>query len=361
MSKTWTRLIAFLLIAAVVIFLIIRNTGSGKEDKLPQGGGPAQNHGTAIEAMVLQPIDLTETIYSSGSILADEAVDVVSEVPGIIKEIRFQEGHPVQEGAVLIQIDNADLYVQLGKVREQIALARIKEKRQKLLLAKGAISKDSYDQSASELETLKSDSALLSINIKKTTVRAPFTGIIGLREVSRGSYITSNTVIASLVRDNPVKIEFTIPELYVNRVKTGDSIKFKTGASSHQYRGVVYAREPRIDPSTRTLRLRARAANPKHDIAVGAFADITLDLETYKNTLMVPNEAIVPEQGIRKIYRITNGNAEAVQVTTGIRQEKQTQILSGLEAGDTVVTRGVLQVRPGTALDITNLSKSDSL
>lgn len=354
---------SYVIFGVLATFVLIMLIGcGGSEDKDGNQGAPAQQAPpTVVEAVVLQPRDLTEEIYASGTILPDESVEVRPEVAGIIEVIRFEEGQQVQKGQVLLQIDNEDLNAQLNKVQEQISLARVKENRQELLLKKGAISKDTYDQTATELEMLKADSAILAISIRKTTVRAPFSGTIGLREISEGSYITPNTIIASLVRDNPVKVEFSIPELYANRVNEGDTIFFTTGANVGDYVGVVYAREPRIDASTRTLRLRARAANPNREISVGAFADITLQLSTFEDALMVPNEAIVPELGLQKVFRVSNGKAETTEVTTGLRQDKLTQILSGLEPGDTVISRGVIKIRQGSNLNISKVTNTDSL
>jgi membrane fusion protein (multidrug efflux system) len=202
---------------------------------------------------------------------------------------------------------------------------------------------------------VRADVELIKTQIDKTEIKAPFDGVIGLKNVSEGSFVNTSTVIATLQNINPVKIEFSIPEKYSGMVKSGDSIQFEVVGTNEKHTARVYAIEPKIDPLTRTLRMRALYSNPKRNILPGSFANVELVLRKIENALMVPTNSIVPELKGQKVFLYKNGSASPQSVETGTRTDTTVQITSGLNENDTLITSGILQVRPGMPVIITEL------
>ncbi len=223
------------------------------------------------------------------------------------------------------------------------------------MLEKQAISQESYDQTLNELKTLNAEIALVNARIEKTEIRAPFDGIIGLRYVSIGDYISPSTRITSLQNIDPIKIDFSIPEKYTPVVSAGDQIQFTAESLSESYEGEVYAIEPNIDSETRTLQLRAIAPNTDAAILPGAYVRVELILEEIPDALMIPTEALIPEIQGQKVYKVHRGQATPQPVETGIRTADKIQVLSGLQPRDTVITAGLLQLRPGASVQITEI------
>lgn len=299
-----------------------------------------------------------DQIYSSGSILADESVQLSAETSGIVTHIHFREGSSVERGDLLLKINDSELQAQLQRNQFRLSLAEQREERQKRLLERGGISQDQYDAILNEVNVLRSELNLIEAQIAKTEIRAPFSGSIGLKYVSEGSYISPNSQIASLQRLNPVKIDFAVPERYISRVQTGDIVQFNVQGVDSTFVGEVYAIEPQINRETRSLQIRAISDNPDHLLFPGAFANITLILNTLDNALMVPTISLIPELNSQKLFVMSNGKVEEVRVQTGIRTSEKVQVVDGIAPGDTVLTTGLLQVRAGNEVNITELRSS---
>jgi len=325
-------------------------------------GGPGGGEGSLqVEAVVMEPETIEDRIFSSGSIQANEVVELSSESSGIITGIYFEEGREVDQGDLLIKINDSELQAQKQRANFRLNLAEQREERQRRLLERGGISQDDYDATLNEVNVLRSELNLIDAQIEKTEIKAPFSGRIGLKYVSEGSYITPNDRIASLQEIDPVKIDFSVPERYIARVNIGDIISFNVQGIDSTFTGEVYAIEPRIDTQTRTLQIRALSQNDDQLLFPGAFANIVLILEEIDDALMVPTIAVIPELNSQKVFVVRNGVIEQARVETGIRTSDKVEIISGVARGDTVLTTGLLQVNPGTEVDITKLSKSSEL
>jgi membrane fusion protein (multidrug efflux system) len=242
-------------------------------------------------------------------------------------------------------MNDRPLQAQLLKLDAQIKLAEEKEFRQRSLLDKDAISRESYDQVATELQELQADIQLVEARIAETELKAPFNGIIGMRLLSEGSYATPSTKIVRLVKISPLKIEFSIPERYAGELKPGYPIEFHIEGDTQVFKAAVYAVDPKVDVNTRTILVRALYANSKEELKPGRFASISLRLAQINNTIAIPTEAIIPEMDGEKVFLFKGGKALSVKVTTGLRTEALIQIRDGLEFGDTLLTSGVLQLR----------------
>jgi membrane fusion protein, multidrug efflux system len=339
-------------IIIAVIFLLAwpkLDLFSSKETR-PQAG-QTQQAKLPVEAVVIKPGRLENKLVVTGSILANESLELKSEVSGKITGIYFREGKHVRKGEVLVQINDEEIRAQLEKQKHNIKLNEDNEFRQRKLLEKDAISQEEYDNALNRLNTTISDVKVLESQLDKSRIVAPFDGTIGLRYVSSGAYISPATTIATLYSVNPAKLEFSVPARYSTQVSPGKKVFFKVENDERVWQGEVYAVEPQIDPNTRTLKIRALADNKQGVLLPGQFVRVDLILETIDNALLIPTQAIIQEMEGPKVFVSRNGKAVPVSVTTGIRTEIELEILNGLQAGDTLIVTGLLQIRPGALLD----------
>lgn len=308
-----------------------------------------------VRAIKLDEQSFSNRIFTTGSIVAIDEVQLRSESSGRITQILVGEGKSVEKGELLVKINDAELQAQLLRTELQLELAELREERQKNLLENRAISQEDYDVALNQVNTIKAEIELIKAQIEKTEIRAPFNGVIGLHNVSVGSYVTPTTIIATFQDLSRIEIDFSIPERYVGFVRVGDEIEFTRQGSSSNYRGKVVAIEPRIERTTRTLLLRAQAPNPGQAIIPGAFAEIQFQLREIPDAIMVPSEAVIPELGGNSIFVLRDGVASRKSIQTGTRTETLVQVTDGLVAGDTILTTGILQLREGMPVRVTEL------
>jgi membrane fusion protein (multidrug efflux system) len=247
------------------------------------------------------------------------------------------------------------LQAQLKKLQVQMKLSTEQEQRAKKLLDISGVSQEEYDISLNQLNALKADEEFTRAQIAKTELRAPFNGSIGLKNVSEGSYVSPNQTIAWIQQVDPVKIDFSIPEKYSAMVGQNAKIKFTTANSGETFTGTVYAIQPRIDVGTRTLQVRALSPNKEGKIIPGSFVKVQLTLKEYENAIMVPTQAIVPVLKGKTVFVVKGGKAQSQKVETGIRTDSTIQIIEGINAGDTVITTGLMQIRPNTPVKVTGV------
>lgn len=348
------------ILAGVIVFIVIAALAYPKVKPLfsADSGNSSPQSGQSslkVDAVEVQPDRVQDKIFTTGSILANEEVELRSEVSGKITDIYLEEGKTVEKNQLLIKINDSELKAQLQRAQYRLDLATEREKRQKQLLEKGGISQEDYDATLNEVNVLNSEVQLIKAQIDKTEIRAPFEGRVGLKYVSDGSYISPTTRIASLQNINPVKLDFSVPERYVNRVRNGDKISFTVQGTDKVFDGEIYAIEPKIDAQTRTLQIRALSDNNEGLLVPGAFADLELILNTIDDALMIPTISLVPELQGQKVYLFKNGSVVEQQVQTGIRTAERVQIVEGIQQGDTVLTTGLLQVRQGMPVQINEL------
>ncbi|HEY4799974.1 MAG TPA: efflux RND transporter periplasmic adaptor subunit [Bacteroidia bacterium] len=354
MKKYTGVFIAIVVIAVLAIIKIKFLT----VDAPPAMQKPGKNQTSTVTAYVVKPVVLDNKIFSTGTVLSNEETVLVPEVAGKIIAINFKEGSRVSKGDMLVKINDADLQAQLKKFGVQEKLAAQNEAREKKLLDINGISQAEYDAALTQLNTVKADIELTQAQIAKTEIHAPFNGTIGLKYVSEGSFVTPTTAttaaikIATLQQIDPVKIDFSVPEKYSSAVQLGDSVLFTVQGSDEKFKGEIYAIEPKIDLSTRTIQLRAICQNRNGKIFPGSFAKIDLILKKTSNTVLIPTEALIPELKGQKVFLCKNGRARSQKVETGIRLPEKIQITNGLQAGDTVITTGIMQLRDSSLVKI---------
>ncbi len=348
---------SYIITAAVIVVLILLILPKINSSDNASGGNAAigEQSTIAVDAYIAKPGKLQNFVNTSGTILANEEVELRSEVPGKITELLFKEGSKVKKGDLLVKINDSELQAELLKSQYVLKLSEEKEYRQRQLLAKEAISQEEYDNAKNEMNVNKAQVVLLKAQIAKTEITAPFDGRIGLRNVSVGSYISASTDIASLQNLDPIKIDFSIPEKYSSSVNVGDGIEFQIAGTNKSYYGKVYALEPRINNVTRTLQIRAYCSNSDGKLLPGAFADVKLVLKNVDNALMVPTQSIVPILKGQKLYLYKSGKVMDRVVDTGIRTDTTVQITSGISPYDTVITSGILQVQPGMPVTLSRV------
>lgn len=335
-----------LLLAIPKIWGLLRKT-----DPSSPVGSP-RSQAIAVRYFVVHSKTIPENIATIGTILSNEEIEVRSEIVGKIQEILFTEGQRVSAGDLLVKINDEELQAQLLSARARKDLASMEEGRIRQLFEKNLASQRDFDAAVNSMKTADAAVQLTEAQIRKTSLRAPFPGRMSLRFVSVGSYVDATTLIATLHDDSKVKIDFTFPEKYAGKVKKGNVIGFTAGESRDKFSAAIYAITPKIDPATRTIRARALASNPRGALVPGGFATIEIPLRE-RPGVAVPAYTVIPDMKAHKVLLCHNGRAEEKTVEVGVRNEKEVEILSGLAEGDTVIATGLLQIRPGAPVLLT--------
>lgn len=290
-------------------------------------------------------------IYASGTIQANEELSLQSEVSGRLVQLNISEGQFIRKGDLIAKISDEDLVAQLKKNQFEAELAEQIEARQKKLLEINAISKEEYDLAVNKVNTLGADRELLEVQIEKTSIRAPFNGKIGFKNISVGAYINPNTQIASLLQTNPVKVDFSIPEKYSPMISKGQEIHFVADAFEQRFAGRVLAIDPKVDENLRTLKVRALTQNSNDHLKPGMFVRVEIPL-AQNESIMIPTQAVVPILKGKKVFVLKNGQAEERIIQTGLRTDKEIEVDEGLAVGDSLIISSLMSVKPGMPLSI---------
>lgn len=341
-----------LIIGALILLLFIGKQffwGESKDQNATsQGGAPGQKTPTSsvpVDIFITQINDADQLIYASGTAVPNEEVELRSETSGRIVQLNIQEGGVVQKGQMIAKIKDDDLRAQLKKIQLEQTLANQIEARQKKLLDINAISREEYDLAVNKVNTLKADEELLRVQLDRTTIRAPFTGRIGLKSISVGAYITPTNAIATLVQINPIKIDFSVPEKYLANVRVGQVVQFEVDGLKEGFSAKISAIDPQVDASLRTLRVRAVASNQNNKLLPGMFARIQLAVASNRS-IKIPTDAVVPILDGKQVYIMQNGKATPRPIVTGVRDQKYVEVLSGLEVGDSLIVSAIMSLRP---------------
>jgi membrane fusion protein (multidrug efflux system) len=339
-----------LLIIGIIAFIFYRIVQNKEENNSGQKmGGPTT---ATVTGIIATPEKFADNLSLSGTLEANEQVEIRSEIMGVVEAINFQEGSQVSKGQVLLRVNDLEMRAQLSKVGTAQQLASENERRAKLLLEKQAISQEEYDIASADFKSSRAESQLISAQLGKATIRAPFSGTIGLRYISMGTYVTPATPIATLVNTKQLKITFSIPEKYASRIKVDSELTFTVSGSKEEYKAKIYAIEPMVDLATRTLKMRAIAENPEGKLYPGTFANVILPLEIVDDALMVPTEALIPIQNGKMIFISKGGMARQIEVETGSRTDSSVRVISGLKPGDTILTSGVMSLKEGVPVKV---------
>ena len=292
-----------------------------------------------------------------GSIIANETTEIHSEISGRLVYLNISEGKTVGKGALLAKIYDGDLQAQLKKLNVQVAVAEQTVKRMGELLKIGGVSQQEYDLSVLQVNTIRADMDIVRTNISRTEIRAPFSGSLGLKNISSGAYITPATTITTIRQNSQLKLDFTLPEKFTSSIKTGQMVDFMVEGNPKRYTARVMATESGLEENTRSLNIRCIVTNNDGKLLPGVFAKVMSDFNEDPNGLMIPSQAILPQARGKKVILYRGGMTRFVDITTGIRDSALVQVVSGLNAGDTIITTGLMSLKPDIKVEITKINQ----
>jgi membrane fusion protein, multidrug efflux system len=347
------------LISPAIIFslVLLASCKEEKKEAAPAAGAANRNMPIRVDGFLVQAQTIRESIEAPGTLLPNEETNLQPEVSGRVVALNINEGNVVSKGTLLVKIFDGDLQAQLKKLYVQLATAQKTVERQTELLKINGISQQEVDLSQLQVNTINADIDIVKTNIAKTELRAPFSGRLGFKNISMGAYITPQTIVAALKQVDKLKIDFTVPEKYSSRIKVGMFINFTVEGTLQKQVARVMATEPAITENNRSLKVRAVVDVRDKSLTPGAFAKVRLQFDEVPNTIMIPTQAVLPQARNKKVVVYRNGIASFETVTTGIRDSSMVQIVTGLKAGDTIVTTGLLAIKPEAKLELSKVAQ----
>jgi len=351
--RSWILSGAVLLIGALAALRVTVLDGGAAAPARSAGGtaGRAGGGPTPVSILVAEAEPLTDRVTAIGTIRANEEVQIRSEVAGRVERVLFAEGARVGRGDLLLKVTDAELAAQLARARARLAIAEAEAERQQLLIQNHLTSEREQTVAFHEADVARAEVDLIQAQIAKTEIRAPFAGVIGLRAVSEGAYLTPATPIALLQDHTPVKIDFAVPERYAGRIAAGDRITFTVAGQAATFTGTIYARDAGVDPASRSLRVRATSPNANGTLIPGGFANVEVAFGE-RAGIMVPASAVIPELKGHRVFVLRSGQARAQAIAIGTRTDDRIEVASGLAPGDTVITSAMLQLRDGAPVEV---------
>ncbi|MBA3649693.1 MAG: efflux RND transporter periplasmic adaptor subunit [Chitinophagales bacterium] len=328
-------------VVAIIIGLVLIKVLFLKSTTTDPASGPKKSAVQAVDALVVRPQVMNNIALVSGSLEANESVNLQPQLNGMITGIYFKEGDIVHKGDLLVKLNNANLQATLEKQKATLEVAQNNLAREEQLYKLNAVNEDEYNATSLSVKSAQADINFTKAELDNSEIRAPFNGVIGVRYVSSGAFVSTTTVIATLYQLNPIKVQFDLPEKFAPQIKVGTRLTFTIQGSTKQYSGKVYVINPGINTDTRTLTVRALCDNDG-SLMPGSFANITLDLGTDPEAILIPTQALIPVLNGQQVYVARMDTAFSVPVQIGIRNDTAVQITSGLHPRDTVITSGIL-------------------
>jgi membrane fusion protein (multidrug efflux system) len=324
--------------------------GGGKDKDGKKNSGPA-----LVDVLIARPSSVSDSVEANGTVVANDFVELHPEVSGRLTALNVQEGQRVAKGTIIARVNDADLRAQLQKTNAVLRVANLSVSRLEKLLKVQGVNQADYDLAVSQVASGQADAAYTQALIAKTVVRAPFTGVLGLRQVSPGAYVTPTTIIATLQADNKLKVDFTLPEAYNALVQSGAKVTVNfAGNPPRRYTATVQALESQVNQTTRNLTVRALLPAGAL-VSPGSFARVQVPTGAAKRSVLLPTNAIMPGDKSDQVVLVKNGKAKMQDIKTGDRQNDQIAVVSGLATGDSVVTNGVLFTQPGKPVKVRNV------
>lgn len=344
------RIFILVLLAAAIVaggYVYLGDTGSNPSAARSQMQQPA----IPVEMLVVTSKTFIEQEGSVGSLVSDEAVIIRSEIAGRVEQIGFVEGQPISKGDLIITIDDSIYRAEFNQAQARLNLARANYDRAVSLEGRGAGTQRALDEASSKLQEDRATLELAKARLDRTEIHAPFSGVMGIRKVSPGDYLMAGQEIVNLEAIDPIKVAFALPEVMLSVVEAGQSVVVQVDAfPGEDFVGEVYAIDPRIEASGRSVTLRALVPNPDGRLRPGLFARVGIIFERRENAIMIPERALVPIQSRQTVFVVENGIVSLRDVTLGGRKGGDVEITSGLSAGDTIITGGQMKLREGSAV-----------
>jgi membrane fusion protein (multidrug efflux system) len=326
---------------------------TGPEHISPAAGGKPSAAPVTVEGAPVTTAPMERTIEAVGTMQSNESVIVRPEISGRVVEILFEEGQAVEKDAILIRLDDATYRAQLAEAEAAAVLSRANFTRAEDLFKKKAGSERALDEARATRDADEAAVALAQAALDKTVLKASFDGVLGLRQVSVGDYVTPGQDIVNLEDMSPLKVDFRVPEIFLTQIAAGQDIEINVDALPGQdIGGTVYAIDPRVDAAGRSLLIRATVANDDGVLRPGLFARVNLVVASNKKALQVAEQALIPQGDKKFVYRVTDGKAEMVEIKTGLRRKGMVEVTEGLKEGDTIIVAGHMKVQPGGAVSV---------
>lgn len=353
----WNVLMRIQTLFISTILVVILLASCGEKDGAPSAGGRRQQGPLSVDGFVVSERSISEKIEVPGSLLPFEETAIRAEVGGRVVRLNIQEGAPISKGTMLVKLFDQDLQAQLKKYEVQLQIREKTQERSSELLKINGISQQDYDLSELDVENLRADIQATKIAISKTEIIAPYDGRLGLRNISLGSYIAPADIITTLRQVDNLKLEFSVPEKYAKEIVKGYRVTFKVDGGEQYHEARVMATENSVDQNTRTLRVRAIVSEKHPELVPGVFAKVNLQLGKDDKALLVPSQAIIPAARNKQVILLRKDSAVYTVVETGIRDSAFVQVVKGLRVGDTVITTGLMAIRPNAKIRVTRVNK----
>ena len=319
------------------------------------GRGGRGNMPMSVEGYIINTSTVSESIEVPGSVLPFESTELHPEVSGRVVSLNINEGSFVRKGTQLAKLFDGDLQAQLKKLQVQLSISERTVQRLGELLKIQGVSQQEYDLSTLEANNIRADIDIIRTNIARTVIRAPFSGRIGLKNISVGAYVTPQSIIATIQQVDQLKLEFTVPEKYTSRIKVGQTVSFNVEGSSKNLLAKVMATEGSVVQENRSLQIRAVVLGKDPKLLPGVFAKVQLDFGKDENAILVPTQAVIPGARNKQVIVYKNGKANFTVITTGVRDSAMVQVTNGINIGDTIVTTGLLAVKPNAPIKISRI------
>lgn len=346
-----------ILFTGLMVFTGLLSCNSKEEQKAPPAA-PAP----VVDVIVAQQQTVSNTIEVNGTVVANEFAELRPEAAGRITYLNVPEGKFVKKGTVIARINDADLVANLNKSKATLKLAEDYVDRLKPLLSVQGINQADYDAAVNTVVSTRADIEYTEALIDKTVIRAPFDGVVGLRQVSIGSFVTNANVIATMQQVNNLKLDFTVPEEFGRYISTGSAVQVTLDAINDtvKHKATIIAIEPQANRLTRNLIIRAllqddTKANP------GAFVKVYLVQGVDKQSILVPSNCIIPSDINKQLILVKDGNARFTDVTTGVRLQGNVEITAGVNEGDSVIVTGVLFAKDKRPVKVRSVKTLSSL
>lgn len=355
MMKYAGRKITVTLILFGLVIMMVQCNG-----KAENANAPKENPPVLVDVMIAEKQPISNIIEANGTVIANEYVELRPEVSGRLTYLNLAEGKTIAKGTVVARVNDADLRAQIEKSKVQLSLAQKTVERYKQLLDINGLNQADYDAALNQVNSLKADIVYTQALIDKTVIRAPFSGVAGLRQVSPGAFVTQATVIATLQQTQQVKIDFTLPDMYADAIKIGSTVELQTDAETNQRgKAIIVATEPGANTDTRNLKVRALLQGGK--VNPGAFVKVFIDAGKQRSSVKVPANCIIPDDKNNQVIVVKNGLANFVNIKTGVREANSVEVISGINPGDSVVVTGVLFARPKSKVKVRSVKKQEDV
>ena len=355
-STLYSRIIPMIL---AVTFLTACGGKDKKDEKAPgpggaKAGGPPVSR---VDAFVVRTSPLSDNLELPGSLIANESTPVNPEISGRLVYLNATEGKAVGKGTLLAKIYDGDLVAQLNKLQIQARVQQQTAKRYEELLKIQGVSQQEYDLAKLDISNVQADMAIVRSNIMRTEIRAPFSGTLGLKMISPGAYVTPATVLTTIRQNSQLKLDYTLPERYSSKVKIGQLISFVSEGNDKVYNAKILATESGVSEENRSLIIRAMVTNNDGKLLPGQFVKVQTNFDPDPNAIMIPSQAVIPQARGKKVAVYRNGLADFVDVETGARDSANVQIITGLKVGDTIITTGLMSLKPKGKVQLGKVSK----